>query len=565
MLLVFGTTLLVILVWHPGLVVAKRAPSKLNSTLAQPGSHGSVDNNSKEVDCIHGKWLQLDNSAPGKCICDTGWRRAGLSDPVNFWKGKCSQYMCHSNLDCNLEFPGSTCDVSGWNCNCGWQRASSFLGGDETKHAKCMGSLYYASDYICTNTLRLMKWMWKPILAFMACAFFFGEKQVRCECYNRKQFKLARSLWMGCFGLSRIECDGGCVHRRDWDASQDWSYEFSWSIYFFDLGLWAYAFLVVLFLTGLVAGSILALACVILALVLAAISALIMCICGGEGGGDMGGGDACNCHELCGNGGECCDGCCTDCGPTLYSPSYGTDFLLWGPQPTGSSCDCCTCRCCGDGRCDCCPRLWLCRPLTWVLVRFPEIPSNMWGGCVGRLMGTHHFTREEHRYRGGKWWIDMLSFRTVADLHSDSNWRQRVYDFVFVDGEPDVEGTPQQMRMNVIGRAHQQSARRPNFIRGKTNVAVKLRDPWGPFTVEHDSCQRSTFEDYCTGTCWLCCENRCEKFHMWVQCGHIFCSDCSAAMMQRSMPCPLCRKVSTTIVEGPRALPPDAASDINSD
>jgi len=569
---------MVVLVWLPGLLAAKRLSGSLTSTLVPPGMSNFVKINASagtqhmEMDCMHGKWVQSGKSTQGRCICDAGWRIAGPADPVNFLKGKCSQYMCKSSMDCNRAFPGSTCDVIGWNCNCGWQHASSFLGGDEAKHAKCMGALFYVSDGICTNTVGLMKWMWKPILILMVCSALLGEKQVRCECYNPKRLKLVRSLWKGLktcvYGRrqSAIECDGGCAQRGQWDALKDWTYEYSWSVYFFDLGLWAYAFLVAFFLTGLVAGSILALALIIVFVIVAALFALIACICGGgEGGGDAGCGDACNCHGL--SNCDCCpcgDGCCTDLGFAGPSP-HGMDFLIWGPQPVGSSCDdCCTCR---RGRCDCCPRLWLCRPLTWVLVRFPELPSNMWGGFIGRRMGTHLFTREEHKYQGGKWWIDMLSFRTGADLHSDTNWRQRVYDFVFADHGPDVDGTPQQMQMGIIGHVQQHvSARRPNLIRcGRNNVSVKLRDPWEPFTVEHDSCQRSTFEDYCTGTCWLCCENRRERFHMWVQCGHIFCSDCSAAMMQRSMPCPLCRKVSTMVVEGPRPLPLCAPPGIASD
>merc|ERR1712008_191212 len=175
------------------------------------------------------------------------------------------------------------------------------------------------------------------------------------------------------------------------------------------------------------------------------------------------------------------------------------------------------------------------------------------------MMGTHHFTREECRYRGGNCLIDRFSFRTTADLHSDQGWRQRVHQFVFSNPEP------QQMQMTtVMDQRGQQPARRPNLIRhGGTNVAINSRDPWGPFTVEHDRCQPSTFEDYCTGTCWLCREDSRDRFHMWVQCGHIFCSVCSEAMMDRRMPCPLCRKVSTIIVQGPRPSPPYAAPEIS--
>lgn len=182
----------------------------------------------------------------------------------------------------------------------------------------------------------------------------------------------------------------------------------------------------------------------------------------------------------------------------------------------------------------------------------------MWGGWIGRMMGTHHFTREERRYQGGNCLIDWFSFRATADLHSNQDWRQRVHRFVFSDP------APRQMQMTTeVDHHRQQPARRPNLIsHGGTNVAISRRDPWGPFTVDRDRCQPSTFEDYCTGKCWLCQEDSRERYHMWVQCGHIFCSDCSDAMMQRSMPCPLCRKVSTMIVEAPRQWTPYVAPEI---
>jgi len=479
--------------------------------------------------------------------------------------------MCPDTASCRKEFKGSTCDVEGWNCNCGWEHASSLLAGDQNENAKCMGTLYYASDYVCSHMKLVMLWMWKPILFFMAVTVFLGEKQVRCECHDPKRFKLTRNVWK--FFKARAgrpvpppACQGTCVTRARWEW-QDWSYEHSWSIYIFDLGLWAYAFVLVVFLTGLVAGSILAILALVLVAILAAFSALIMFICGGDGGGDIGCQD-CACHELCGASGDCpcCDGCLTGGLPAPYS-SPATDFLLWGPQPAGSSCDDCTCRCCGDGRCDCCPRFWLCRPLTWVLVQFPEMPSNMWGGWLGRLMGTHHFTREGRRYQGGKWWINKLSFRTAADLHQDSRWRQRVFDFVFSDPDP----APPQMQMPPStgqGRQQQQPARRPTRThrQGRNgNVDIKRRDPFDPFTVEHDNCQSSTFEDYKERKCWICCDDTRDTFHMWVQCGHIFCSMCSDAMMQRSMPCPLCRQVSTMIVEAPRWKEPYAPPTIVAD
>jgi len=348
------------------------------------------------------------------------------------------------------------------------------------------------------------------------------------------------------------------VHRRQWDWWQDLWFEYSWSIYFLDLGLWAYAFLFVLFLTGVVVGSVFVLGLCVLTIVLAIFSALMMCLCGGGGDAGGAGANSCDCHHPCTgcsdnlcSCGECCS---SDIAGEGYVSSYDSYFLLYGPQATPNQ-DCS----CGNGRCDCCPRLWLCRPLTWVLVRFPEMPANMWGGWIGRLLGTHQNTAEVRRYRGGSWLIDRLSFRIGTDLHSDSNWRGQVYNFVFSDPEPALQHAPQQSHMPRMSSldSHQQQQRPLVASRfphlhgpGRTHAVVR-REPWCAFTVEEDGCQVSTFEDYLSGTCWVCCEKHCEKFHMWVQCGHMFCSACSDAMMQRHMPCPLCRQVSTLVVEGP--------------
>lgn len=60
----------------------------------------------------------------------------------------------------------------------------------------------------------------------------------------------------------------------------------------------------------------------------------------------------------------------------------------------------------------------------------------------------------------------------------------------------------------------------------------------------------NTFEDYEMGTCWICREENIVKYDAY-SCGHIFCTDCSIAMMSRKMPCPLCRAVPLYIVRVP--------------
>lgn len=512
---------------------------------------------------MHGQWTQHKDGSPGTCVCNPGWRLAGLTDPANFLKGRCSQYLCESNEMCSREFSSSTCDVPGWNCNCGWKHATGFFGGDQTQNAKCMGLMYFTSDFLCKAALWLMQEIWKPVLALMCCSVFLGEKQVRCECNAPKRLRLIWSLrkmweaWAHPESQHGLSCNGDCVHREHWDWRQDLWFEYSWSIYFFDIGLWAYVFVLVVFFTGVVVGSILVVGLCILTVVLAICAALMMCLCGGGSDAGGGGADCCNCHQVCDGCSDnlcpCSEGCCADAAGQGYTSSYDADFLLYGPQPiTDHGCGC------SDGRCDGCPRLWLCRPLTWVLVRFPEMPANMWGGWIGRLLGTHQYTEEARRYRGGRWLIDRLSFRSGTDLHSDGDWRERVYMFVFSDPEPVLQQAPQQPRMPHMDRMESRQQQQPLVASslphlhglGRTHAVVR-REPWRAFTVEEDGCQVSTFEDYLSGTCWVCCEKHCETFHMWVQCGHMFCSACSDAMMQRHMPCPLCRQVSTLVVEGP--------------
>jgi len=531
---------------------------------------------SEDERCMHGRLAHGNQEGPDTCVCNPGWRLAGLTDPANFLKGRCSQYMCESSELCSREIPGSTCDVPGWNCNCGFAHASGFFGGDQTNNAKCMGLMYWTSDFICRVALWLMEEIWKPAFVLMCCSLFLGEKQVRCDCNSPKRLRLIWSVRRMLAACTHPEnrlhpsCNGDCVHRQHWDGWRDLYFEFAWSIYFFDLGLWAYAFVMVLFLTGVVAGSIFALALCILTIVLAMCAALLMCLCGGGSDAGGGGSDCCNCHHNCDGCSDnlcpCSDGCCVDTAGQGFSVSSpDAYFLFYGPQPPSSyDCGCCS------GHWDCCPRLWLCRPLTWVLVRFPEMPTNMWGGLIGRLLGTHQYTPEVDRYRGGQWWIDKLSFRTEVDLRSDDDWREQVRNFVFSgDAESGMQQAPQQSHMDQQQQQQQQQqplvASRILRSQGARSAHVVVpRRTWAPFTVAEDGCQVSSFEDYKSGKCWLCCEQKHATWHKWNQCGHMFCSDCSSAMIQRRMPCPLCRQISTVVVEGPHPISFGPVEDVES-
>ncbi|CAK0874145.1 unnamed protein product [Prorocentrum cordatum] len=87
---------------------------------------------------------------------------------------------------------------------------------------------------------------------------------------------------------------------------------------------------------------------------------------------------------------------------------------------------------------------------------------------------------------------------------------------------------------------------------GMTNVERRQ----DPFDQRRDRCPESSFRSYLDGECWICtAAGEASQWDMWVSCRHMFCSGCSSEMMQRRMPCPLCRQWSSTVVRGPRCLP----------
>jgi len=482
------------------------------------------------------------------CTCDEAnrWKLSGPTDIYNFMDGKCEQYMCVSDEMCQrlLNIPGATCDVKDWNCVCGWAYATNFFGGFENDRAKCMGMMYLASDNIVTFSIWLLRFAWTPFAFLMAVCLGCGEKKIRCDCSNPTRFKVVWGLKEKIYPRGRSQCRGECMSRQSYRFWEQWHHEFAWSLYFLDIAIWSYAMVIVILCTGVVVGSIVALA--ILAVIV--MISLIMCLMGvaGEGGGNVGGdgGGICNCDL----GNADCTGCENCCSSMSYDPMLNDQFFWGGPQPL----DCSNCYC-GDSDsstcCSCLPRCWLCRPLAWVLIRFPEMPANFWGGLSGRFLGTHQFSSrpyvgQHHPYVNRI--IDRLSLRTAGDnLHRNSGWRDRVREYILSDSTPGGG----QASMAPPQQATMQAQRRQDAHRlVPRGITINEKDE--PFDKDRDNCEESTFEDYVQGTCWVC-QNEEEKWDKWVLCGHLFCSMCSSTMLARHMPCPLCRRFSTTVVRAP--------------
>eukprot|EP00928_Gymnodinium_smaydae_P023067 TRINITY_DN19181_c0_g1_i2.p1 TRINITY_DN19181_c0_g1~~TRINITY_DN19181_c0_g1_i2.p1 ORF type:complete len:544 (-),score=28.44 TRINITY_DN19181_c0_g1_i2:180-1811(-) len=517
-------------------------------------------NASYDKECGHG-WLipQIPTGMPNECKCDEskGFKKAGFTDFGDFMAGRCTQFMC-SRSDtgdvCQDFLPSdahASCDVEGWNCKCNWRYATGLLNGFENDRAKCMGMLYLFSDWIVTFTIDVAErvWWWFACLAFLSLGL--GERRIRCECRYWSSFRVAHGVYRALFGAQNEFCDGECMRRQRFEWKKEWRHEFAWSIYFIDLGIWFYSFLLAVLITGAMLGTIIAIVFIIAVIVVLIFACLASMVDGGGGGGCGGGqgcdSGSCNCH------GECCNCAGTDLS-SVGSPA--DSFLLFGPQPTGD----CECRCCEGGICSCFPRFWLCRPLAWVIVRFPKMPGNLWGGGLGWCLQTHQFARRPYssqHHPAVNFAIDLLSLRVAGDnLHRDRGWRERVHEFIFSQDGLATNVPAQQTMSNTRPHLQRTESLQP-LLRSNSRpeyFGVDIRNKNDPFDREIDHCQASTFNDYLSGTCWVCMSNEAPTWDKWVVCGHVFCTKCSEAMLRRTMPCPLCRKTSVQVVRAPKVV-----------
>jgi len=500
-------------------------------------------------ECRHGVW----ENTSQKCKCFDGWGTAGITDTVDFLEGVCEQYHCQSDQLCSdlLGFE-ATCPKPGWNCYCGWHWALQAGGhGFETQNkthgAECMGIMYTFSVWATEGLWRIMCFLWKCFGIAALVMFPFGRKRTICDHHWPSIWNSARR----CLNCAPT-CNGECVLSSTYtlDIFKD---DLAWSLYVLDIGVWSYLLLVVLYIMVFGIWCIL-LWIGVLIIILGALCGLCCVALGGGGGGDISCDCACD-HGLCG--GNSIDGLTAegnlDAGGTDLLYWYGpwthsaTDnyMLLNGPTmgPTEGTCCCC----------DCCSRQVCGGPIGYLMFRFPVMPENMWGGCLGLLMGTHHFTPTQRMYTGGNSFVEFLRFGCLRrrDLHANEEWRARVRDFVmgstvspqptltrrFTQGSVNEQVTTQ--TMNVHGQDLEV------YQVGRAHATVIDRE----FDEDRDRCWSHNFEDYKKNECWICCSSH-DNWDLWLSCHHMFCQNCSTRMLQARLPCPLCRVASSNVLRG---------------
>jgi len=498
--------------------------------------------------CRHGEW----NNDTKTCDCYPGWGTAHITDTIDFFEGVCEQYHCESDAKCQevLGIPGAKCTVPGWNCACGWEYAFMMEGhGYETPTKRgggeCMGVMYTfsVSTSMALEEYFSQAWFYALLIAvvFLPC----GRKRFNCDHHRPSLWNVFRYK-CGC----RSDCDGSCVTEPKFlDSLMD---ELAWSVYILDLFVWSLGFFAVLYFVVLFIWSVVLWMAVIVITICLLIAALCMA-CGEGVGNAAGGGDCGNCCFADSQMG--CGDCCMVGGMHTGGVGGGADSMFYfsGPWPYdpfwgyggygggyvgGGDPDC------GGGCCS-----LLCRPVAWFLFYFPVMPENMWGGVFGRCMGTRSNTSPENAYRGGNAFIDFLGFgwRRRADLHGEEGWRLQVHDYLSSEGA--FRDLPEDSRpLNYTGPSNGESSvsgRQPVLRVAHANVINIDR----PFTQEEDNCVPSSFDDYQNNQCWICADSR-DQWDMWLSCHHLFCSKCSTQMLQRHMPCPLCRVASTTVLRG---------------
>ena len=520
--------------------------------------------------CKHG----IFNNSTGKCICNKNWSTAGITDTIDWLKGNCNQFHCQDNNQCQSLLPSvnkPTCPVKGWNCYCGFSKM-----GYQDNKAGCMSfpyvfsvSVFKVYEYLCLSLF------WKIGIIFAILSLPFGRRRPNCDHHRSWMAYIKRY-----FGYP-TNCDGSCVYQKRWCVRDD----LALTLYAIKTTVWWYIFSSSLILVLGYVWSMIVWVIISVILMVAACVACLAAINGDNNGCD--GGDSCNSDCCFGCNGE---GCCSN-GNQVNSNTYHTSIIyIGGPYPDTYFC-CYPCETSSyygntnrerrtrtprmtypsgntmnrssttsnnsSGSSNCC--CWCLNPIKYLLNIYPVFPENLHGGFVGYLMGTHI---KRNNYTGGNKyieWMGLSQFRT-SDLRHNQDWRNTIH-YHLRDGQSiDRSYTNEfgQITDNDYINTNTNTNINTNYNKLPVTTSTPILDN-DYYTVNkygiHLNYHQKNISDGCkvvndihveTNECWICSE-RVTKWHVWKSCRHAYCETCSEEMLNRKMPCPLCRTVPISI------------------
>ena len=473
---------------------------------------GTLQEGYCEKSCNHGNF----SISTGECNCNKGWRRAFLSDTLNWFKGVCNQFKCESSHHCALLLPNvknPKCPIKGWNCYC------SENIGYENDNAKCMSFMYWLSfsafdiyNYLCLQVY------WKLFSLLIMTSIPLGSRRFNCD-HHRSWWNNIKKYWC----KRPISCKGECVRKQRIYIRDDLSV----SIYWFKSMIWWYVFSTCLIIT---LGFIWSIALwMLIAGILLVIGIILWIMSLSGGGGDCYCGD-CYCCSDCYCGDCYCGDCCSD-----YNDSTQNNYIYTGgPMPnrnyTMSESSRCKCAC-------------VCVPLLGLLNSYPRFPDNILGGILGYMMGTH-ILNNTHLHTKRAYILSLTWLNSNRDLRNNTQWRKNVHEYL----NQNYAATGSSPALQTINRESLDSKlldNKPVHLYKHRECNVYTYDTPIPITKISESNQ----EFIENRECWICYEVP-RQWHKW-DCHHVFCQTCSLNMIDIDMPCALCRKVTNNIYEYP--------------
>ena len=182
-------------------------------------------------------------------------------------------------------------------------------------------------------------------------------------------------------------------------------------------------------------------------------------------------------------------------------------------------------------------------PLYYLLQTCPSMPDNLQGGIVGYIAGTHILNScNVNKYIGSI--LSLRWARVHIDLRDNIEWHNKINHYI-TNNYNTISITPS---LKSIKRFTSRSS----FIHSES-VIQSIYNYIVLYTYDYPIIDNKlsyfNLEFIRDDECWICNQMP-SRWHKWG-CDHVFCQTCSFYMIEKDIPCPLCRKVSTIVQSYP--------------